>query len=112
MRHFNPVFQTTLKPKFFLLNPPSPLGISKKFREFAAWVGSKGKSHSQLDVVDFSRVPANSGPLKSNLKKNLSSDLSSPSGNPAEQPGGGDSSDSNDNRKVHFNKFATVQMME
>ena len=84
-------------------------GISKKFREFSDAVRQrmgKGKSHSQLDVVDFSRAPCSSGPLKSNLKKNLSSDLAPP-GNPVEPD-----SDSNDNRKVHFNKFATVQMME
>ena len=88
-------------------------GISKKFREFKEWCKGS-KSHSQLpDVVDFggARVPSSVGPLKSNLKKNLSSDLApSPSaGTPADS---GDVSDSNDNRKVHFNKFATVQMME
>ena len=86
-------------------------GISKKFREFKEWCKGS-KSHSQLpDVVDFGRVPSSAGPLKSNLKKNLSSDLapSSSAGNAADS---GDVSDSNDNRKVHFNKFATVQMME
>ena len=87
-------------------------GISKKFREFKEWCKGS-KSHSQLpDVVDFGggRVPLSAGPLKSNLKKNLSSDLApSSAGNPADS---GDVSDSNDNRKVHFNKFATVQMME
>lgn len=95
-------------------------GISRKFREFSDAVrqrmggggGGKGKSHSHLDVVDFSRGPAScSGPLKSNLKKNLSSE-----GDQLTRIESADLSDSNDNRKgrgkVHFNKFATVQMME
>ena len=71
--------------------------------------GSKGKSQSQQDVVDSARAPA--GPLKSNLKKNLSSEGELRHLHHAESSAVNDS-DSNDNRKVHFNKFATVQMME
>ena len=96
--------------------PSQNPGISKRFREFSDAVrqrmggggGSKGKSQSQQDVVDSARAPA--GPLKSNLKKNLSSEGELRHSHHAEAAV--NDSDSNDNRKVHFNKFATVQMME
>lgn len=92
---------------------PDMSGISKMFRDFGGAMKAKmGKkleqkapSCSMSDLPDVAH-------LKSNLKKN-SGAKNSP--NPANARLGGASSNTvvngSDNRKVHFNKFATVQMM-
>ena len=93
----------------------SSAGISRKFREFGEALRFKvGSKKPQQQPTNFVASPSN-GVLKSNLKKQTSNNAMNGSGNDdgsvtALNNSAEDSN--NDNRKVHFNKFATVQMME
>jgi len=93
---------------------PDMSGISKMFRDFGgamkARMGKKlehkAPSCSMSDLPDVAH-------LKSNLKKN-SGAKNSPNPSADARSGGASSNtvvNGSDNRKVHFNKFATVQMM-
>ncbi len=74
-------------------------GISKRFRELMLFKSNK-KQHQVPNVVVSSDPATSNGVLKSNLKKQTSN-------------GNNEDVDEVDgSRKVHFNKFATVQMME
>ena len=99
--------------------PTSSAGISRKFKEFGEAlrfkVGSSKKSQQLQQPTNFVASPSN-GVLKSNLKKQTSNNtLVGGNGNDDGSMTALNSStedSNNDNRKVHFNKFATVQMME
>jgi hypothetical protein len=75
--------------------------LSKKFREFGDAVRQRMSRKSGGGISATASAAASvldSGQLKSNLKKQHGNSLAV--------------SDNPDNKKVHFNKFATVQMME
>ncbi len=103
--------------------------VSDFFREFKQKMTRKSNSANFADSVDggpLSAPPPShpSGPLKSNLKKNLSSEgaatesgesdgaTNEASASSVASAAASSATAANDNRKVHFNKFATVQMME
>ena len=85
------------------VSTPDISGISRMFRDLSGAVRAKmsKKGEQKLCSTSLSDLP-DAAQLKSNLKKqrNIGSDLTTES--PASVP---------DNKKVHFNKFATVQMM-
>jgi len=94
-------------------------GLTRKFREFGDAFrqkisrGSKNSSNVNLQSGNTSGQQAGADtvdgqPAKSNLKKKAENEASMASANNLQQ--GSDTN--NDNKKVHFNKFATVQMME
>ena len=84
--------------------------ITKKFREFGDAVrlamsgGGRGKSVN----IDCSTEPM---VLKSNLKKQPSSDVTT-TGEVSNDTTDCSAAEIKEDKKVHFNKFATVQMME
>ena len=86
------------------VSTPDISGLSRMFRDLSGAVRAKmsKKGEQKLCSTSLSDLP-DAAQLKSNLKKqkNIGSDLSTTE-SPASVP---------DNKKVHFNKFATVQMM-
>ena len=120
-------------------NSSSSKGLSRKFRDFSEAIKQKmsRKSHSGTPVMlsspnlyqgqgDSVDSPAQPVALKSNLKKQSSSSMLDDHFSNANGGSNGAGSSQNsshnglshgtpssgDNKKVHFNKFATVQMME
>ena len=98
---------------------PDISGISRMFREFGgavrAKMSSKKPDHHKMSSCSMSDLPeASQSALKSNLKKHRNqatgdvTDGTNPGPNTTniEKVMG-----ATDNKKVHFNKFATVQMM-
>ena len=90
---------------------PDMSGLSRMFREFGA--GMKAKmSRPKTPMASSTSMSTDTtdqpGPTKSNLKKREkeTEEKSSPT-TKGDSGGGGNG----DNKKVHFNKFATVQMM-
>ena len=85
------------------VSTPDISGLSRMFRDLSGAVRAKmsKKGEQKLGSTSLSDLP-DAAQLKSNLKKqrNIGSDLT------AESP-----ASVSDNKKVHFNKFATVQMM-
>ena len=79
-------------------------GISRKFREFGDAVRQRISRKSGTANITVNQDDSGAQLLKSNLKKK----------NDETSCGNGNSNldTNNDNKKVHFNKFATVQMME
>merc|ERR1719411_2035894 len=81
-------------------NSSSSGGLTRKFREF----GDAFRQRISRKSVNISQASSSHdessvglGGLKSNLKTKIDAESSNTT---------------NDNKKVHFNKFATVQMME
>ena len=79
-------------------------GLSRKFREFGDAVRQRISRKSGTANITVNQDDSGAQLLKSNLKKK----------NDETSCGNGNSNldTNNDNKKVHFNKFATVQMME
>lgn len=79
-------------------------GLSRKFREFGDAVRQRISRKSGTANITVNQDESGAQLLKSNLKKK----------NDETSCGNGSSNldTNNDNKKVHFNKFATVQMME
>ena len=88
---------------------PDISGLSRMFRDFSGAVRAKmaKKSDTKLSASAMSDLP-DPALLKSNLKKqkNIGADVTDNSSNNDKV-----SNSAADNKKVHFNKFATVQMM-
>ena len=87
--------------------------MSRMFREFGA--GMKAKMSRPKTPVNSNNSMSTDttdqpGPTKSNLKKREQEEKA---GSPTTkgEAGGGGGGGGGDNKKVHFNKFATVQMM-
>ena len=93
-------------------------GLTRKFREFGDAVRQRisRRSGTANITVNHNQDSPDGQLLKSNLKKKNNVNNSSGSGGDETSSGNGTSSSNldtnNDNKKVHFNKFATVQMME
>jgi len=90
---------------------PDMSGLSRMFREFGA--GMKAKmSRPKTPVTSNNSMSTDTtdqpGPTKSNLKKREQEEKAGSPTTKGEAGGGGGGGD---NKKVHFNKFATVQMM-
>ena len=88
---------------------PDISGISRMFREFGGAVRAKmsKKGDHKMSSSSMSDLP-DAAQLKSNLKKqrnNIHTDVNENSTSIDK------ASNNSDNKKVHFNKFATVQMM-
>ena len=83
------------------VSTPDISGLSRMFRDLSGAVRAKMSKKGEQKMCSTSDLP-DAAHLKSNLKKqkNIGSDLTTES--PTSVP---------DNKKVHFNKFATVQMM-
>ena len=83
------------------VSTPDISGLSRMFRDLSGAVRAKMSKKGEQKMCSTSDLP-HAAHLKSNLKKqrNIGSDLTTES--PVSVP---------DNKKVHFNKFATVQMM-
>ena len=89
------------------MSGPDISGISRMFRDLSGAVSNvrakmSKRGEQKLGSASLSDLP-DAAQLKSNLKKqrNIGSELST-----TESP-----ASVTDNKKVHFNKFATVQMM-
>merc|ERR1719412_469592 len=92
---------------------PDMSGLSRMFREFGA--GMKAKmSRPKTPMMSNNSLSTDStdqpGPTKSNLKKREQEEKAKSSPTTKGDTGGGNGGNG-DNKKVHFNKFATVQMM-
>ena len=74
-------------------------GLTRKFREF----GDAFRQRMSRKSVNISQASATDGDSSVGLKSNLKTKIDAESTQ---------SQSTNDNKKVHFNKFATVQMME
>jgi hypothetical protein len=91
--------------------------LSKKFRVFGDAVRQRMSRKSGSGAMTSGSAQSNldNGQLKSNLKKQngqSNGNNFSNGSNGIETVTNNAASNSNDNKKVHFNKFATVQMME
>ena len=93
----------------YMDSAPDISGLSRMFRDFSGAVRAKmaKKSEAKLSASAMSDLP-DPAQLKSNLKKqkNMGADVTDNSSNNDKV-----SNSVTDNKKVHFNKFATVQMM-
>ena len=90
-------------------------GLTRKFREFGDAVRQRISRRSGAANITVNQDSVDGQLLKSNLKKKNNANSSGGSGGDETSCGNGTSSNldtNNDNKKVHFNKFATVQMME
>ena len=93
-------------------NAPDISGLSRMFRDFSGAVRAKMAKKSDTAKLSMSSTMSDlpdPAQLKSNLKKqknNIGSDVTDNSPNNDKV-----SNSAADNKKVHFNKFATVQMM-
>ena len=93
---------------------PDMSGLSRMFREFGA--GMKAKmSRPKTPMTSNSSMSTDTtdqpGPTKSNLKKREKENNEDKSSSTTKGDSGGGGGGNGDNKKVHFNKFATVQMM-
>lgn len=98
-------------------NPEEHSRFGRMFREFGDAVrnrigggGNGAKSGYAKSAIDLPDAAA----LKSNLKKqrNVPASMAVATATPVQQIHQPSPNTSSDNKKVHFNKFATVQMME
>ena len=90
--------------------------LSKKFREFGDIFRQRMSRKSAGSVAASQPVTSSvdsNGQLKSNLKKQHGGgNVAANAAAAAAETLAGNSNTASDNKKVHFNKFATVQMME
>ena len=92
------------------IGPDISGGISRMFREFGG--AFKAKMSKKTDSGKASSVSMSDLPqLKSNLKKQKQQGVDTSVPDSSGPSSAASVSQASDNKKVHFNKFATVQMM-